>query len=228
MVMIQDVIKRKLKFLVTAGPTVEDIDPVRFLSNRSSGKMGYELARTVIRAGHCVTLVSGPTSLTSPKGCRHVAVRSARDMLKAVLKHFRQSDIIIKAAAVADYRPQKKQLKKIKKKQGSLKIHLVKNPDILKILGSKKNSSQLLVGFAAETDNIMRHARKKMIEKKLDWIAINNVSRQDIGFLSDNNELILMAKNGGTILLPKQSKTKLSAKMIKIFVSDWQQKNLAC
>lgn len=216
--------KRRLTFLITAGPTIEDIDPVRFLGNHSSGKMGYALAKAAKRAGHKVLLISGPTDLEPPAGCTFIPVRSARTMLKAALKFASQADIIIKAAAVADYRPQKTQTQKIKKTATRLTLKLVKNPDILKTLGKRKKSTQLLVGFAAETNDIISNAIQKIANKNLDWIAVNDVSRKDIGFSAGENEITLISRAGNLCHLPKQAKTKLASQMIRLFVMSWQNK----
>lgn len=215
--------KRRLNFLITAGPTFEDIDPVRFLGNRSSGKMGYELAKAAQKNGHRVVLISGPTGLKPPAHCHFITLRSARDMLKTVLKFAPQSDVIIKAAAVADYRPQKTSSQKIKKTATHLTLKLVKNPDILKTLGQRKKSRQILVGFAAETQNLMHHARQKMLKKNLDWIAVNDVSRKDIGFSAEQNEITLMGRDGSLHKFPKQSKAKIARYMIRLLAESWQK-----
>ncbi|MBI4411104.1 MAG: phosphopantothenoylcysteine decarboxylase, partial [Deltaproteobacteria bacterium] len=142
----------KLTFLITAGPTQEPVDPVRYLSNRSSGKMGYALAKAARAMGHRVLLISGPTSLAVPKGVKLLSITTASDMHRAVMRNFRTADVIIKVAAVADYRPAWTQSKKIKKTGKPLTLKLIPSPDILKELGRKKRKNQILVGFAAETD----------------------------------------------------------------------------
>lgn len=207
------------KILISAGPTCEDIDPIRFFSNRSTGKMGFALARAAKKQGHDVILVTGPTSLAPPKSCQVRTVRSAREMKKAMLKYFSKADIIIKTAAVADYRPQKTFTKKLKKQEGPLTLTFVRNPDILKALGKIKKAHQTLVGFAAETHQGLYHAKKKLKEKKLDWIILNDVSRHDIGFGSDSNEVLLMSKGGEKIRLKKQSKLKLAQKILAILLA---------
>ncbi len=197
---------KKLHFLITAGPTQESLDPVRYLSNHSSGKMGYALAKAALIKGHRVTLISGPTALTPPKKAVTIPVVSALEMFKAVMKTYRSADVIIKVAAVADYRPQTISKQKIKKSKDTLMLKLIKNPDILKTLGKKKKSGQLLVGFAAETHQDLAFGRAKLKEKKCDWIIVNNVGRKDIGFSSENNEVTLLSKNTSLHLnkMPKQ------------------------
>jgi phosphopantothenoylcysteine decarboxylase/phosphopantothenate--cysteine ligase len=186
-----------LKILVTAGPTVEPIDPVRYISNRSSGKMGYALARAAIRRGASVTLVSGPTNLKPPDGVQFSSVKTAEDMKKAVFDNLPKCDIIIKAAAVSDYRPRDSAVHKIKKGGDSLSLELVKNPDILAELGcSAEKSNCLLVGFAAETKNLLANAKKKLKSKNLDMIVANDVSREDSGFETDTNIVKMIYGDG--------------------------------
>lgn len=216
--------KRQITFLITAGPTLEDLDPVRFLSNRSSGKMGYALAEAALKTRHKVVLISGPTSLKKPKGAKFIPVRSARDMLTATLKQAPHADIIIKSAAVADYRPYKTRSKKIKKNTNRLTLTLIKNPDILKVLGKHKKNTQLLVGFAAETHAVLHHAQKKLFEKRVDWLAVNDVSRKDIGFDADENELLLLARDGRQLSFVKQSKSSLAKELITLFANEWSNK----
>ena len=208
-------IMSRLQILITAGPTIEDIDPVRFLSNRSSGKMGYALAQSAVKLGHRVTLISGPTALSEPSQCHFIAVRSAQDMATAVFKYAKKADVIIKAAAVADYRAQKVAKQKIKKKSAGLTLKLVRTPDILKMLGQHKRPGQILVGFAAETNQILQNANKKIREKGLDFIVVNDVSQSDIGFEVDNNAVILIDKNGSQKRFKKQSKIKLAEKILE-------------
>lgn len=212
--------KTKKTILISAGPTLEAIDPVRFISNRSSGKMGYALAVACRKYGHNVILVSGPTSLKKPNGCHFIAVTTAKEMEKALIKNFSKADMIFKVAAVADYavkNPAKLKLK-IKKNKKELKLTLVKNPDILKKLGKLKKKHQILVGFAAETHDILKHAQKKLKEKNLDWIVVNNVKRKDIGFSTDENEVILISRQGQKIKLRKQNKLKIAEKILKITI----------
>ena len=210
----------RLQFLITAGPTIEDIDPVRFLSNRSSGKMGYALARAALSLGHHVTLISGPTALTPPEHCAVIHVRSARDMQTAVLSHLQKADVIIKTAAVADYRPAKIASQKIKKSSETLHLRLIRNPDILKKIGASKRDNQVLIGFAAETQQLIKNAQKKMLEKNLDWIVVNDVSQKSIGFECDENAVTLIHKDGSQKKFGKQSKIKLARELLRVILGN--------
>jgi len=197
------------KVLITAGPTVEDIDPVRFLSNRSSGKMGYAMAREAQLRGAQVVLVSGPTQLEAPRNVDRVSVRSAAKMAEAVFHHFEASHIVVMAAAVSDFTPSAPASEKIKKEKMEPAIQLEKATDILAILGERK-TDQLLVGFAAETEDIRANARRKLYEKGLDLIVANDISREDRGFASDFNEAIFLDPSGEEQALPKLPKSELS------------------
>ncbi|MFW5787807.1 MAG: bifunctional phosphopantothenoylcysteine decarboxylase/phosphopantothenate--cysteine ligase CoaBC [Halanaerobiales bacterium] len=184
------------KILVTAGPTREPIDPVRFITNYSSGKMGYELARMAVRRGADVTLISGPTHLKPPLNTNFIEVNKAREMQKEVLDIINNQQIVIKAAAVTDYRPTKYSKQKIKKDNDSInKIDLENNPDILQEIGNQKKDEQFIVGFAAESDNLIDNAEKKLKKKNLDMIIVNDISREDIGFGSENNEVTLITRD---------------------------------
>ena len=186
-----------LKILVTAGPTTEHIDPVRFITNRSSGKMGYALARAALRRGAEVVLVSGPTSIKPPPGIHFCPVQTAEEMKKAVLEHRSGCHMIIKAAAVSDYRPKEMARQKVKKGADSVSLHMVKNPDILALLGqTKKDHPCILVGFAAETENLLNNAQKKIAAKNLDMIVANDVSRKDAGFQTDTNAVKIIYADG--------------------------------
>lgn len=188
------------KVLVTAGPTVEAIDPVRYISNRSSGKMGYAVALAAAKRGADVVLISGPTALKPPVCCdkiKTVKINSAAQMQKAVLAEYEDCDVVIKAAAVADYRAECQSPVKIKKNDENMTLKLVKNPDILKNLGRCK-THQILVGFAAETNDLLAYAKKKLQEKNLDMIVANDVSRKDAGFDVDTN-VITIIKADGTV-----------------------------
>ena len=188
-----------LKILLTAGATIEPIDPVRFITNRSTGKMGYALARAAKRRGASVTLISGPTALTPPYGVTFFGVRSAEEMKKAVFDNRSGCDIIIKAAAVADYRPLEMAEQKIKKGSDTLTLELTKNPDILAELGAtKKEFPCVLVGFAAETEELLSNAKTKLEAKNLDMIVANDVSRSDAGFEADTNIVKMIYRNGDT------------------------------
>jgi phosphopantothenoylcysteine decarboxylase/phosphopantothenate--cysteine ligase len=198
------------KILITAGGTQEAIDPVRYIGNRSSGKMGYALASAAAARGAKVTLISGPTNLPAPCGGVEVEyVKSALQMRDAVLAHYADSDIVIKAAAVADYRPQNVAEHKIKKIGETLQLVLEKNPDILLELGQLKNH-QLLVGFAAETQQLLLHAQEKLARKNLDIIVANDVSIPGSGFNADHNIVKLLYRDGRIDELPKMSKNNLA------------------
>ena len=181
------------RVLVTAGPTQEDLDPVRYLTNRSSGKMGYAIARAAARRGAEVTLVSGPVSLAAPKYVSLVPIRSAQEMYEAVMAAAPRADIVIKAAAVADYRPAAVADNKLKKKDGELAIPLERTKDILAALGESKRPGQFLCGFSMETENMLENSRKKLEKKHLDLIAANNVKVAGAGFAVDTNVLTLIA-----------------------------------
>lgn len=183
------------RVLVTAGPTREPIDPVRFISNSSSGKMGYAVARAAEHRGSHVVLITGPTDLPDPNNVTVIRVQTAREMGVKVFEHFNHSDIIIKAAAVSDFRPKDQADQKIKKENGQELLALEKNQDILKELGRRKKD-QVLVGFAAETENLEKYAEKKLAEKNLDIIAGNLVGIPSSGFGSDTNEITLFLKDG--------------------------------
>jgi len=186
-----------LKILVTAGPTTEYIDPVRYITNRSSGKMGYALARAALQRGAKVVLISGPTALKPPAGVIHCPVKTAEEMRQAVFDHRDGCHVIIKAAAVSDYRPKKTAQQKVKKGAEALALDMVKNPDILALLGqTKKDHPCILVGFAAETQNLLENAQKKIAAKNLDMIVANDVSRTDAGFGTDTNAVKIIYADG--------------------------------
>lgn len=180
------------KVLVTAGPTQEALDPVRYITNHSTGKMGYAIARAAAMKGAEVTLVSGPVALPAPPFVERVDVRSAREMFEAVTGRSGEQDMIIMAAAVADYRPAEVSKEKIKKKDSSLELSLEKTDDILKYLGEHKNPSQLLCGFAMETQNLLRNAREKLVNKHLDMIVANSLKVAGAGFAGDTNVVTLI------------------------------------
>ena len=184
------------RVLVTAGPTREALDPVRYLSNRSSGRMGYAIARAAARRGAEVTLVSGPTALPRPRYLRIVDVESAQEMYEAVTSRAPEADVIIKAAAVADYRPAQVADNKIKKKDGDLSIPLERTLDILGTLGKNKREGQFLCGFSMETEHLLENSRKKLEKKNLDMVAANNVKVAGAGFGVDTNVLTLITADG--------------------------------
>jgi phosphopantothenoylcysteine decarboxylase/phosphopantothenate--cysteine ligase len=200
------------KILVTAGPTREPLDPVRFITNYSSGKMGYAVAVMARRRGAEVTLVSGPTSLPVPRGVRFMAVETAVEMRDAVLKAMRNATVIIKAAAVADYRPEMFSGSKIKKKAGPMVLPLARNPDIISEVGKKKGK-RILVGFAVETDQLVEYAKKKMIQKNMDLIVANDITQAGAGFQAETNIVKILDRKGGAEDLPLMDK-KLVAQRI--------------
>ena len=195
--------------LVTAGPTVEDIDPVRYVSNRSSGRMGYRLAEAARDRGAQVILVSGPTALAAPTGVDLVSVRSAEQMAQAVSARLGGVGVVVMAAAVSDYRPATTAPSKLKKSPGATTLELVRTPDILRAVGAAKDG-RFLVGFAAETDGVLESARQKLAEKNLDLIVANDVSREGSGFGSDSNAATLLDAAGGVVEVPLVSKRELA------------------
>ncbi|MBU1207177.1 MAG: bifunctional phosphopantothenoylcysteine decarboxylase/phosphopantothenate--cysteine ligase CoaBC [Proteobacteria bacterium] len=197
------------KILVTAGPTEELIDPVRFLSNRSSGKMGFALARAARRRGAEVTLISGPTALAALPQIKYIAVRSAAQMREAVLKHLESASILIMAAAVSDYRPKQKAPEKIKKSKLPTVLELELNPDILAEAGKKKNS-RIMVGFAAETENLLQSTWQKLEKKNLDLIVANDVTLPGAGFEVDTNIVKILDRSGKVEELPLMTKEDLA------------------
>lgn len=204
--------------LVTAGPTREELDPVRFLSNHSSGKMGYALARAARNQGARVILVSGPVNLPEPQKVTTVQVTTARQMHDAVVEQAAAADIVIKAAAVADYRPEQRQVSKLKKDRDAAgTLELVRNPDILAELGQRKRG-QFLVGFAAETHDLTEHAAKKLAAKNLDMIVANDVTLPGAGFDCDTNIVRLLTADGVWEELPQQSKEELAAAIVERIV----------
>jgi phosphopantothenoylcysteine decarboxylase/phosphopantothenate--cysteine ligase len=197
------------KVLVTAGPTQEPMDPVRFISNPSSGKMGYAIARAAEHRGADVTLVTGPTNLQDPANVRVIRVRTAEEMAFAVFSHLEESSIIIKSAAVSDYRPKKKSFHKIKKECGDLVVEFERTQDILKTIGEKKQR-QILVGFAAETQDLEQNAAKKLAEKNVDLIVGNIVGKPGSGFGSDSNKVTFFYRNGTSESLSSMEKDNVA------------------
>ncbi|BDG48101.1 bifunctional phosphopantothenoylcysteine decarboxylase/phosphopantothenate--cysteine ligase CoaBC [Parageobacillus sp. KH3-4] len=202
------------KVLVTAGPTREKLDPVRFFSNRSTGKMGYAIAEAAARFGAEVTLVSGPTELEAPANVETVRVESAQEMYEAVMERFPHVDIVIKAAAVADYRPKHVFAKKMKKQPGDYVIEMERTTDILKTLGEQK-TSQILVGFAAETDHVEEYAKQKLESKQLDMVVANNVSEEGAGFAGDTNIVTIFKRDGSVRSLPLLPKKQVAEEILK-------------
>jgi len=191
--------------IVTAGPNCEPIDPVRFITNRSTGKMGFAMARIAHQRGAKVTLVSGPTTLVTPLGVRLCSVRTALEMQQAVLAHYPRATIVVSAAAIADYRPTQVASQKIKKKDGAFSIPLDRNPDILAGLGQDKGN-RLLVGFATETEDVLQNAERKLHSKNLDMIVANDVTQEGAGFAGDTNIVTLLDRTGQQEPLPLMSK----------------------
>jgi phosphopantothenoylcysteine decarboxylase/phosphopantothenate--cysteine ligase len=208
----QDLDMSDERVLITAGPSHEPLDPVRYLSNRSSGKMGYALARAALRRGARVTLVSGPTSLVAPPEARLVRVVTAVEMRNAVLAELPHVTIVVMAAAVADYRPCTTAPTKIKRSGEVLQIELMPNPDILKEVVANKQG-QVVIGFAAETEDLVENARQKLERKQLDAIVANDVTEAGSGFDVDTNKAILLGRDGATISFPLMSKDELADKI---------------
>ncbi len=202
-----------MKVLVTAGPTVEAIDPVRFISNHSTGKMGYALAKAASWRGAQVTLVSGPTGLEKPRFAACVDIVSAEDMFREVTGRAPEQDVVIKAAAVADYRPAEVSREKMKKKDGELSIPLVRTRDILAYLGQNKKEGQFLCGFSMETEHMLENSRAKLEKKNLDMIVANNLRQQGAGFGTDTNVVTIITKDG-ELSLPQMSKDEAAHRIL--------------
>lgn len=203
------------RVIITAGPTREPIDPVRFISNRSTGKMGYAIASEATK--NCeVILISGPTALPQPAVHKFIQVTTADEMYNAVINQLATADVLIMTAAVADYRPAIIHDQKMKKQDGELFIKMERTKDILAEAGKLKKEHQIFIGFAAETENLMANAQGKLTRKNLDWIVANDVSRSDIGFGSENNAATLISPNS-TKKLPKMKKSELAEEICKLF-----------
>jgi len=207
--------KNEVHCLISAGPTREWLDPVRFISNPSSGKMGYALANAAKARGFKVTLVSGPVTLSCPSGVERIMVNTAVEMNEVMSQHFPASSLTIMTAAVCDHRPKVLHEQKIKKDKVSESIELVSNPDILLNLGKYKRMDQILVGFAAETENHIAHAKIKLQQKNLDWIAVNDVSGNQ-AFEADDNELTLISNDEQSIIFEKEDKISLAKKILDL------------
>lgn len=202
-----------VKIVVTAGPTIEDLDPVRMLTNRSSGKMGYALADAASRRGAHVSLISGPTELRAPNEVDWVPVRSTEEMRRAVREHAKHADAVIMAAAVADYRPVERGAHKIKRGDGRLMLELEPTADILGELGREK-SPAILVGFAAETERLAENARRKLATKGVDMIVANDVTQEGAGFDTDTNVVTFFLRDGREVALPKMSKFDVANRIL--------------
>lgn len=202
-----------LKVLVTAGPTREAVDPVRYITNHSTGKMGYAIARTCVRRGADVTLVSGPSALKPPEFVNVISVKSAKDMFDAVTGIAKEQDIIIKAAAVADYRPKHVSTEKVKKQDGTLTLEMERTDDILAYLGEHKREGQFLCGFAMETENLLENSRKKLAKKHLDMVVANSLRVQGAGFGGDTNVVTIITDNE-EVSLGKMSKEETASHIL--------------
>ena len=210
-----------MRLLITAGPTREHIDPVRFISNRSTGKMGFAIAQAAAARGHVVTLVAGPVSLSTPEGVRRVDVVSARDMLAAVEAQLPECEVLVMCAAVGDWRPVQASAVKLKKRSMSPVLALEANPDILATIRERKNG-RIFVGFAAETGDPRPEGRRKLAEKGLDLLVANDVSQPDAGFAVDTNRVTLLTAAGDEQALPLLSKLEVAARIIS-----WLEQALA-
>jgi phosphopantothenoylcysteine decarboxylase/phosphopantothenate--cysteine ligase len=207
-----------VKFLVTAGPTREPIDPVRYLSNRSSGKMGYAIAEAAIENGHDVFLISGPVNLDPPRGVEFIAVSTGDEMFDAIDRHLRNCDVLVMCAAVADYKPKNYSPGKIKKRDTNLSLELIPTRDILGSL-SKQDRQFLVVGFAAETNDVEENAQKKLRDKNCDMIVANDVSRANSGMESNENEVTILFRNGEKKKISRAPKKIIARELVKIIAN---------
>jgi phosphopantothenoylcysteine decarboxylase / phosphopantothenate---cysteine ligase len=205
------------KVLVTAGPTIAPVDPVRSIVNRSSGKMGYAIAEEARDRGAQVTLISGPTNLNIPHGVNYISVDTNEKMLNRVLENFIDSDIVIKAAAVADYKVKNYSTNKIKKQNDEISIDLIKDNDILKRLGTMKNK-QILVGFAAESNDLIHYAKEKLENKNLDYIVANDITSSEYGFASNDNKVTVLCNNGDVIPFEKMTKRETAKEIFNLII----------
>lgn len=202
------------KIVITAGPTIEPLDPVRYMTNHSSGKMGYALAEEAKKMGAEVTLITGPTEIKPPSGIKVIRINTTREMYQSVELEFESCDVLIKAAAPLDYRPKSVNEEKIKKSEDSLEIAFIKNPDIAAHFGNTKKN-QLVIGFAAESENLIENARKKLKSKNLDFIIANNIKSKNSGFRTDNNKAIILDNQEKIEDLPDMSKNELAKIILK-------------
>ncbi len=205
------------KVLISAGPTRSDIDPVRFISNRSTGKMGYEIAKEARDRGAEVTLVSGPVSLEEPQGIKTIKVSTNAKMFESIKKNYDDADIVIMSAAVADYKSKEISKQKIKKGEGNLLIELVRDKDILMTLGQEKKN-QILVGFAAESENLISNAKGKLERKNLDYIVANDITCSDTGFGADDNKVTIISRDLNETVLKKMSKREVAEKLFDVIM----------
>ena len=208
-----------MKFLITAGPTREAIDPVRFISNRSSGKMGYALAAAALEAGHEITLISGPVCIAPPPGADLVSVTTAEEMADAVQTRINTGcDVFIMCAAVADFKPREVRARKIKKHEGFAHIELAPTRDILATVALPEDRRVIIVGFAAESESLAENAQKKMRDKRCDLLCANDITRMDTGFDADENELLLFFRDGSQRQLQRAPKLELARIVVKICI----------
>lgn len=211
----QDLLGKKV--LISAGPTIAPIDPVRYITNRSTGKMGYAIAQEARERGAEVVLVSGPTNLNPPKDVKIINIKTNEEMKNEILQYFEWADIVIKSAAVADYKPKEYSEEKIKKGDGDLNLCLTRDNDILKSLGEIK-AHQILVGFAAESNNVLENANKKLKNKNLDFIVANDITSSDTGFGSEDNKVVILSKNDEKLELEKMSKKEVASNIFDMIL----------
>ena len=211
----QDLLGKKV--LISAGPTIAPIDPVRYITNRSTGKMGYAIAQEARERGAEVVLVSGPTNLNPPKDVKIINIKTNEEMKNEILQYFEWADIVIKSAAVADYKPKEYSEEKIKKGDGDLNLCLTRDNDILKSLGEIK-THQILVGFAAESNNVLENANKKLKNKNLDFIVANDITSSDKGFGSEDNKVVILSKNDEKLELEKMSKKEVASNIFDMIL----------
>jgi phosphopantothenoylcysteine decarboxylase/phosphopantothenate--cysteine ligase len=210
-----------VRFVVTAGPTREAIDPVRFISNRSSGKMGYAIAEAALAKKNEVTLISGPASIVPPRGAKNVSIITSDELHDAVHRAIRECDVLVMCAAVADYKPAATSARKMKKRKTSLTLKLVPTRDILVSLPKRRR--YLVVGFAAETHDLKRNAQKKLREKNCDAIVANDVSGSETGMESDENEVTIFFRNGDSKKISRTSKKIIARELVKIIAKMWEK-----
>jgi len=213
-----------VRIVVTAGPTREPLDPVRFISNRSSGKMGYALAEAALAVGHEVTLISGPTALTPPPAATFIAITTSDELYDAVHEQTRACDLLVMCAAVSDYKPAAVATQKMEKQEGEFSLRLTTTRDILASL-PRKNRSYLVIGFAAETHDLAAHAERKLISKNCDAIIANDVSRSDSGMESDDNEVTIFFRDAPPRTISRAKKIIVAREILKI-ISNLHQKSL--
>jgi phosphopantothenoylcysteine decarboxylase/phosphopantothenate--cysteine ligase len=210
-----------VRFVVTAGPTREAIDPVRFISNRSSGKMGYAIAEAALAKKHEVTLISGPASIAPPRGAKNVSIVSSEELDAAVHRALRECDVLVMCAAVADYRPAAISARKMKKRKTAFTLKLIPTRDILASLPKRRN--YLVVGFAAETHDLTKNAQKKLLLKNCDAIVANDVSGSETGMESDENEVTIFFRNGESKKISRASKKIIARELVKIIAKMWEK-----